>query len=130
MAQTIAQIKAGTYASRTQNWKREETKAFDPTQCAGRAWGGWAFMQCSRKPGHGLGGLFCKQHARAYPVAPDDLESPYKPEMVNKIKSTMDEQPVASFNSAKAFEEYLDKIGKPGTHTKGDVKPEELCKRK
>lgn len=29
-----------------------------------RGWGMGHFRQCSRKRGHGPGGLFCKQHAR------------------------------------------------------------------
>lgn len=30
--------------------------------------GGWPyFRQCRRKPGHGAGGLYCKQHAKRVP---------------------------------------------------------------
>ena len=28
------------------------------------SWNGWNRFQCSRKRGHGPGGLYCKQHAR------------------------------------------------------------------
>lgn len=28
----------------------------------------WHFYQCSRKRGHGEGGLYCKQHAKRHPA--------------------------------------------------------------
>lgn len=28
---------------------------------------GWHYIQCSRKRGHGKGGLYCKQHAKHHP---------------------------------------------------------------
>lgn len=35
-------------------------------QCAATVWrsGAYRSSQCSRKPGHGPGGLYCKQHAK------------------------------------------------------------------
>ena len=37
-----------------------------PDQCAYEVWdfSGWQLHQCSRKPGHGPEGLYCKQHAK------------------------------------------------------------------
>lgn len=32
----------------------------------------WWTSQCSRKRGHGKDGLYCKQHAKQYPEAPDE----------------------------------------------------------
>ena len=42
-----------------------EGRLFDPARCAYSVSdaGGYIETQCSRKPGHGPDGLFCKQHA-------------------------------------------------------------------
>jgi len=43
------------------------TRPYDETQCAWRVWNRWCFTinyQCSRKPGRGPDGLYCKQHAK------------------------------------------------------------------
>lgn len=61
---TIEEIKNYRYGFKGIN-KRDESK------CAAEVWGGhWHCFQCSRKPGHGLGGLFCKQHAKKHPEQP------------------------------------------------------------
>jgi hypothetical protein len=44
-----------------------EPKAWSPGQCAGYAGRGSLLVhlfRCKRKDGHGLGGLFCPQHAK------------------------------------------------------------------
>lgn len=40
----------------------------DPLRCAVEVAdsSGWHFYQCSRKRGHGTGGLYCKQHAKRH----------------------------------------------------------------
>lgn len=40
-------------------------------QCAKEVFSpcGWFSYQCSRKNGHGLNGVYCKQHAKRYPAA-------------------------------------------------------------
>ncbi len=44
---------------------------YDATRCAQEVHEarGWHYYQCSRKPGHGDRGLFCKVHARRHPAA-------------------------------------------------------------
>lgn len=44
-----------------------ESKPWTPGQCAGFAGRGSLavhLFRCKRKSGHGIGGLFCKQHAK------------------------------------------------------------------
>lgn len=43
----------------------------DPKRCIAEVPlqpGGWHWIQCSRKRGYGEDGLYCKQHAKRYPV--------------------------------------------------------------
>jgi len=45
------------------SWREQR---YDPTRCAHsvREQGRWPiFHQCTRKPGHGPAGLYCRQHA-------------------------------------------------------------------
>ena len=42
----------------------EKGRPFDPRRCAAEVMSGYHFFQCTRKPGHGPGGLYCKQHAK------------------------------------------------------------------
>lgn len=54
-------------------------RRYDPKCCAFRVWSpgrGSMDSQCSRKPGHGPGELYCKQHAEA--VAPTKPPKPPK----------------------------------------------------
>lgn len=37
---------------------------FEPACCAYEVGGKYLSAQCSRKPGHGPDGLYCKQHAK------------------------------------------------------------------
>jgi len=37
---------------------------YRPNQCAYEIWQGFHSYQCLRKPGHGPGNLYCKQHAK------------------------------------------------------------------
>jgi len=56
----IKEIRGRTYGMHSHKRKH------DASLCAQEVWpkdGIWWPHQCSRKPGHGLGGLFCKQHA-------------------------------------------------------------------
>ena len=41
-----------------------------PNRCAAEVYSsaGWSSYQCSRRKGHGKDGLFCKQHAKQFPV--------------------------------------------------------------
>jgi hypothetical protein len=41
-----------------------ESKPWTPGQCAGYAGRTLHLMRCKRKDGNGIGGLFCKQHAK------------------------------------------------------------------
>jgi len=44
-------------------------QAEDPTRCIEEIWPGsstWVPRQCCRKRGHGLGDLYCKQHAKMH----------------------------------------------------------------
>ncbi len=36
----------------------------DVTRCVAEVSDGWIFRQCTRKRGHGPGGLYCKQHGQ------------------------------------------------------------------
>ena len=38
----------------------------DKTRCIEEVWGKWLPHQCQRKRGHGLDGLYCKQHAKKH----------------------------------------------------------------
>lgn len=40
----------------------------DPERCIKDVhnWKGWHILQCSRKRGHGVEGLYCKQHGKKY----------------------------------------------------------------
>lgn len=42
----------------------------DPARCIEEVWPsnarGWVPRQCTRKRGHGLDGLYCKQHAKRH----------------------------------------------------------------
>lgn len=37
-------------------------------KCAEMVWDGFWSHRCTRKPGYGKGGLYCKQHAKQYPA--------------------------------------------------------------
>jgi hypothetical protein len=56
---TIEEARARTYGP------SYRARAYDPSQCCESVWpgGGWGSAQCSRKPGYGPAGLYCKQHA-------------------------------------------------------------------
>jgi len=41
-----------------------EPLPWTPGRCAGYAGRGLHLMRCKRKDGHGIKGLFCKQHAK------------------------------------------------------------------
>lgn len=45
----------------------------DMETCAEMMWRGWHQHRCTRKPGYGNGGLYCKQHAKQHPA--DDQET-------------------------------------------------------
>ncbi len=50
--------------------------AYDETRCAAGVFDNFIEHQCYRKRGHGLSGLYCKQHAaRLTKHAPDVVES-------------------------------------------------------
>ena len=40
----------------------------DKTRCIEEVASGYLFYQCIRKRGHGLDGLYCKQHAKRHPT--------------------------------------------------------------
>jgi hypothetical protein len=58
---TVEQIKARRYECFIED---HPTKPWTPGQCAGFAGRGLNLFRCKRKDGHGIGGLFCKQHAK------------------------------------------------------------------
>ena len=39
-------------------------RAYSEGDCACEVWIDWGSRQCSRKNGHGINGLYCKQHAK------------------------------------------------------------------
>jgi hypothetical protein len=45
-----------------------EPLRWSPGRCADYTGRNVHLMRCKRKDGHGLGGLFCKQHAKDYPA--------------------------------------------------------------
>jgi len=49
-------------------------KPEDPKLCIEAVSAHWAVYQCSRKRGHGLDGLYCKQHAAVIQKRIDDAE--------------------------------------------------------
>lgn len=51
-------------------------RKFNPERCA-EFMVGWSPMQCKRKPGHGPGGLYCKQHGERY-APPEGGETWYR----------------------------------------------------
>jgi hypothetical protein len=58
---TVEQIKARRYECFIED---HESKPWTPGKCAGYAGRGLHLMRCKRSDGHGIGGLFCKQHAK------------------------------------------------------------------
>ena len=46
----------------------QKGQRYDSDRCAEEVWGGGSHIpyQCSRKPGHGPDGLYCKQHAKMH----------------------------------------------------------------
>jgi hypothetical protein len=60
-AETVEQIKERKYECFI---KDHEPKPWMPGRCASYAGRGLHLMRCQRKDGHGLGGLFCWQHAK------------------------------------------------------------------
>jgi hypothetical protein len=58
---TLQEAKAHRYAE----WAGSpKGTAFDPSRCAYEMYDNFIGRQCSRKPGHGPDGLYCKQHAK------------------------------------------------------------------
>jgi hypothetical protein len=60
--ETAEQIKARKYECFIED---HEPKPWTPGQCAGYAGRGLHLMRCKRRDGHGMGGLFCGQHAKS-----------------------------------------------------------------
>ncbi len=63
----------------------ERGTAEDTSRCIVAVYSGRSFIasQCRHKRGHGVGGLFCKQHAKRYPngtglMVPEDNGRPAK----------------------------------------------------
>jgi hypothetical protein len=54
--------KYGTWAGNPKGYKYEEGR------CAEEVSEHHIFFQCSRKNGHGINGLYCKQHSKHHPV--------------------------------------------------------------
>lgn len=48
--------------------------AEDTTRCVYSVANGWIPAQCSRKRGHGVDGLLCKQHAKTIDASPRMME--------------------------------------------------------
>jgi len=63
--ETVERIKSRKYECFIED---HEPLPWTPGRCADYAGRGLHLMRCKRKDGHGLGGLFCRQHARSYPV--------------------------------------------------------------
>lgn len=59
--ETVERIKARKYECFIED---HEPKPWTPGRCAGYAGRGVHLMRCKRKDGHGLGALFCRQHAK------------------------------------------------------------------
>jgi hypothetical protein len=55
---TLEEAKARTYGP------TYRAVAYDPSRCCEQVWRprAWGSVQCSRKPGYGPAGLYCKQH--------------------------------------------------------------------
>lgn len=64
MTDTIERIKTRRYECFIED---HESKPWTPGWCASYAGRSLHLMRCKRKSGHGLGGLFCRQHAKDYP---------------------------------------------------------------
>jgi len=61
MIETAEKIKTRQYECFIED---HESKPWTPGQCAGYAGRTLHLMRCKRRDGHGIGGLFCKQHAK------------------------------------------------------------------
>jgi hypothetical protein len=59
--ETVDEIKARHYECFIED---HPAKLWTPGRCAGYAGSTCHLMRCKRKDGFGLGGLFCRQHAR------------------------------------------------------------------
>ena len=59
----IANIKSRHYECFIED---HESKPWTPGQCAGFAGRTLHLMRCQRRDGHGVGGLFCRQHAQIH----------------------------------------------------------------
>ena len=62
MPETIEEIKSRKYECFIED---HEPKPWTPGRCADYAGRSLHLMRCKRKDGYGIGGLFCKQHAKA-----------------------------------------------------------------
>lgn len=51
-------------AYRYNEWAAWTGNKYIPTQCAWEIYNSFTYYQCSRNPGHGPEGLYCKQHAK------------------------------------------------------------------
>jgi hypothetical protein len=60
---TIERIKERHYECFIED---HESLPWTPGRCAGYAGRSLHLMRCKRKDGHGLGGLFCRQHAKEH----------------------------------------------------------------
>ena len=63
---TTEELKAYTYGP---DWMKRFYRRFKCAAAVSDGRGTVTFSQCSRKPGHGPGGLYCKQHAKRLEVA-------------------------------------------------------------
>jgi hypothetical protein len=60
-AETVEKVKERKYECFIED---HEPLPWTPGRCAGYAGPGCHLMRCKRRDGHGLGSLFCKQHAK------------------------------------------------------------------
>jgi hypothetical protein len=65
MSETIDDIKKRQYECFIED---HEPRRWTAGRCASYAGRGLHLMRCTRRDGHGLGNLFCKQHSRDYPA--------------------------------------------------------------
>lgn len=66
--ETVERIKSRHYECFIED---HEPLPWTPGRCADYAGRSLHLMRCKRNDGHGVGGLFCRQHAAHYPALPE-----------------------------------------------------------
>lgn len=62
------QRRYGCWAGKPEGRPEDMDLCIESVRGKGGGFSSYLSVQCSRKRGHGFGGMFCKQHAKHYPA--------------------------------------------------------------